>query len=544
MTRVDIDRPGVRRWLGLALLATAVLVGATLLFVATGDGSHPWLPRIFTLLGLGLVAAYGWVVFLPAARREARLSEEAARLGASSQQLQACLEDIRHFDLVRAVSHQGALADDVRHSVDAANKALAGLVQQIQSSSVEVATSALTVQETSSNLASGSTEQAAAVVEITATMEQLARTAAQIAANAASQADLATRAERAGHEGATAIEAAVAGVESVRTRMDAISERADSLGRRSREIYRVLELINEISQETHILALNAAIEAAAAGEHGERFSVVADEVRRLAERSRESVESVRTLLEEFTDAIRAVVVATEEGSKAAEQVLEMSRATAATIDHLSGALIDTSRQSREISLATQEQQTASDQVVMTLKEVSEVIQRMAEGLKQFTGAADSLNRVALAIQLLTQSFRIDSPHSLKHQVLRWGEGLRNFASNLEAAEGVLQDLLDACPYVELAYLVDANGAMVAFRVNRDLVGERSRKSTVSVGQVFADRPWFQAVKRDARTALTPLYESIMTGDVCFTIAAAVVDLDGRMAGTLGVDVNVRNWTRI
>ena len=118
------------------------------------------------------------------------------------------------------------------------------------------------------------------------------------------------------------------GVEEVQKRISAIANRADTLGTRSKEIYRVLELITEIAQETHILSLNAAIEAVAAGADGRRFSVVAEEVRHLAQRSQESVESVRNLLDEFSGSIRATIVATEEGSKEAARVLERSRAAA------------------------------------------------------------------------------------------------------------------------------------------------------------------------------------------------------------------------
>jgi len=73
---------------------------------------------------------------------------------------------------------------------------------------------------------------------------------------------------------------------------------------------------------------------------------------------------------------------------------------------------------------------------------------------------------------------------------------------------------------------------------------RELPGSVAVGQAYVDRPWFQAVSRDGRTALTPLYSSLLTGDDCFTIAAAVERVDGNLAGILGIDVNVRNWTRI
>ncbi len=534
----------VKSWIGLAVLLVAVLAGGAGLEVATADGARQWLPRTYLVLAAILLAVYVVGVFLPSRREGRELHDLRGRHARQGSALRRSMEEFRHGDLVAALAPLGDLERDMSAAVQAAAQTLAGLVQQIQTSSVEVATSATTVQETAQDLASGSSQQAAAVVQITATMEELARTAGQMASNAASQAELSARSEEAGNAGARAVESAVTGVEAVRERMDAIATRADTLDSRSREIYRVLDLITEIAQETHILALNAAIEASAAGEHGERFSVVAEEVRRLAERSRESVDSVRTLLDDFTEAIRGVVVATEEGSKSAAQVLQQSRSAEESIEALRSALADTARTAREISLATDEQRTASDEVVLTLREVSEVIQRMADGLKRFSGAAERLNHLALSIQLLTQSFRLDSPHSLKGRVLAWATTIGDFAGNLEAVEARLRQLLADLPYVELVYVVDSEGTMAAFAINEALVSEEKIASSVTVGQGYADRPWFQAVSRHQRSAVTPLYESLLTGDECFTIAAAVKDFDGAMLGALGVDVNVRNWTRI
>lgn len=454
------------------------------------------------------------------------------------------LDELRSGDLVSTAQPVADLPEAMREAFRGASRALASLIQQIQSSSVDVAAAAGSVQRTSSELASASSQQAAAVVEITASTEELARTAGQIAANSAAQAELAARSEIAGDAGAGSVEAAVAGVDAVRQHMDAISGRADTLGSRSREIYRVLDLITEIAQETHILSLNAAIEASAAGEHGERFSVVAEEVRRLAERSRESVDSVRAHLDEFAHSIRGVVLATEEGSKAAHQVLDQSHSAQQAIAQLRSALKETAQAAREISLATQEQRGASDQVAETLREVGEVVHRIADGLNRYTDAADRLNHLALSIQLLTQSFRIDSQHSLRHQLLKWTTALQDYSGNLEAVEGLLEDLIEECPYLELAYLVDLSGAMVSYALNGEKLGDRELPGTVAVGQSYADRPWFQAVTRDGRSAVTPAYASLLTGDPCFTIAVSVRDYRGEMIGTLGVDVNVNNWTKI
>jgi methyl-accepting chemotaxis protein len=539
---LKIDR--VRTWLGPTILALAVLPAGALLEIQLGATQWGWLARGYLVFALLLFVIYILGAYLPARRCSKRRRELELDREQHQRAVIQILEELRHGDLVRAQEPWDLLPADLAASLDSASSSLAGLVQQIQGSSVEVAHAAYSVRQTANDLASGSTQQAAAVVEITATMEELARTAGQIADNAASQAELADRSDEAGRLGADAVEAAVEGVESIRDRMEAVSGRAETLGSRARDIYRVLDLITEIAHETHILSLNAAIEAAAAGEHGERFAVVADEVRRLAERSRESVDSVRSILDEFSGAIRAVVVATEEGIKTTDQVSEESRDAERAIEQLSAALAETASRARETSLGTQEQQTASDQVVLTLKEVSEVIQRMAEGLNRFTGTAGRLNNLALSIQLLTQSFRIDSVHSLKDQITLHGIRVSDTTGNLEATEGRLRDLFESCPYVELAYVVDNRGAMVAFQVNRELTGDDTVQGAVSVGQIYSDRPWFQAVSRDRRPAITPVYESLLTGDQCFTIATAILDRDGSMVGTLGLDVNVRNWTRI
>jgi methyl-accepting chemotaxis protein len=534
----------LRQWLGMAILILVILIGGVMIELSSDDESEAWFADAWMVLGFAALAANLLLVSLPRGRLERAHIELEDRHAGQSRALETSLEEMRHGDLVECLEPIDALPHAMNEAVEAAAHAMSALVQQIQSSSVEVATSASTVHGTSAELVDGASQQAAAVVEITATTEELARTAGQIATNATGQARFVARAQEAGNAGANALEGAVHGVGKLRDGIEAIADRADILGKRSREIYRVLDLITEIAQETHILALNAAIEASAAGEHGDRFGVVAEEVRRLAERSRESVDSVRSLLDGFSGSIRSVVVATEEGSKSADRVLEQSQSTQDAIEQLRSALADTATAAREISLATDEQRTASDQVVLTLREISELIQRTADSFQQFTSSAERLSNLALLIQLLTQSFRIDSVHSLKHQALGWSDRLRDSTTNLEVIEGTLADVVRDFPYIELAYLVDTSGTMVAFEVNGKVVEDHRVKGTVTVGQAYADRPWFQAVSRDQRTAVTPTYVSLLTDDRCFTIAAAVRDRSGSMIGILGIDVNVQSWTSI
>jgi hypothetical protein len=271
--------------------------------------------------------------------------------------------------------------------------------------------------------------------------------------------------------------------------------------------------------------------------------VVAEEVRRLAQRSQESVESVRNLLDEFAGSIRTTVVATEEGSNEAGRVLERARAADSAIEELRGASSDTARVAREISLATQQQNAASDEVVLTLKEVSQVVQRMADGLKQFSDTADRLNHLGLAIQMLAQSFHLDSPHSLKHTAEAWSREVRRRLGNWEAIERLLEDLVQRQSFVECLYFFDGKRSQTALTVNRQIVGDREVPPAVKAGDGFAERPWYKAAVREQHTILTPLFNSLLTGQPIFTAATPVYE-NGELEGVLGLDVNVDSWTKI
>jgi methyl-accepting chemotaxis protein len=528
---------------GMLILGGIAVSGLVLLLVAEAGGGPNWMFNAFLLAAIGTIALYFKVVYRSQQSLRQRVEGTERRRAEIETTLVTALDRLRAGDLVNSAHAASELPGKLALSLSNATNALDVLAQQIQASSIEVASAANSVNEIASELASGSSEQAASVVEITAAMEELARTASQIAENASSQADLAQAAEESGNTGQGAVEEAVDGVEEVKKRISGIASRAEILGTRSKEIYRVLDLITEIAQETHILSLNAAIEAAAAGDHGRRFSVVAEEVRRLAQRSQESVESVRNLLDEFAGSIRTTVVATEEGSTEAGRVLKRARAAASAIEDLRGASSDTARVAREISLATQQQNAASDEVVLTLKEVSQVVQRMADGLKHFTETADRLNRLGLIIQMLAQSFHLDSPHSLKHTAELWARDVGRRLGNWEAIERLLEDLVHRQGFVECLYFYDGRRGQTALVVNRQLVGDRDVPGSVRTGEGFSERPWYKSAVKEGHTILTPLFTSLFSGQPIFTAATPIYD-QGELEGVLGLDVNVDSWTKI
>jgi methyl-accepting chemotaxis protein len=238
------------------------------------------------------------------------------------------------------------------------------------------------------------------------------------------------------------------------------------------------------------------------------------------------------------------VVATEEGSKEAAQVLRQAQAAQGAIEELRGAIGATSVAAQEISLATKEQRTASDQVAVTIKEVREVIQRMADALRNFSKTARNLNELALAIQLVSQAFRFAAGRSLKHVFQERASELAVKSEGWEGIDSELRDLLSRSPYVEFCYLVDADGTLVACTTSPEWSHDERLPEGVEVGKNYSDRPWFKTVQQTRSPTITPLYESLLTSQQCFTVAAPVLTADGRQAGVLGADVNLTSWIRI
>ena len=146
-------------------------------------------------------------------------------------------------------------------------------------------------------------------------------------------------------------------------KVDAIAQRSLSLGERSQEIGEILELINDIADQTNLLALNAAIEAARAGEAGRGFAVVASEVRKLAERSITSTDSIRQIIGGVQNEANATIMATEQGARQAREVGELMGSTAAMLE--------------QSILATQQQRSAADQVAEAMIQIREAAGQLA-----------------------------------------------------------------------------------------------------------------------------------------------------------------------
>lgn len=298
----------------------------------------------------------------------------------------------------RSLQEKIAESEQRAHEIMRTNEMLMEKGIQQVSLAAQLGVSATELSATSRQQASGAAEQASAISEVTSTIEEMGYTARQIAQSAENVAQVAEQTLEAVGRGQGAVDESVSAMEGIKTRVQELADKVLALGEHSQRIGEIIEIINNIADETHLLALNAAIESAGAGEHGRRFAVVAAEVKGLANRAMDSAKEVRGIIAEIQRATNASVMAAEQGLKEAERGVAQVYQAGRVMEEIVLLAQRTSEAAQEISLATTQQRTASEQIVETMREIAEVANQTAESSRQLADAATMLSGIAEQLQ--------------------------------------------------------------------------------------------------------------------------------------------------
>ena len=276
------------------------------------------------------------------------------------------------------------------------SKQIGGTVQHVQSSSAELQTSA-------NQQASGAKETATAMNEITTTVSELLVTSRQIAGSAQQVAHIAEETLKAAQAGDQAVLQSQGAIEGIRRQVDTVVSHMLNLGKKSQQIGGVLDIINELAEQTNILSINATIEAAGAGEQGKRFAVVGEEIRKLADRVSGSTKESRALVEEIRAAVNTTILATEAGSKAVDIGLLRFEELTRGFKQIAG-MVDTATQAaREIGLSTKQQMTAVEQVNAAISSAAQVTRETEASSAQTLQTATQLAQLSQNLSLLVQA---------------------------------------------------------------------------------------------------------------------------------------------
>jgi methyl-accepting chemotaxis protein len=277
---------------------------------------------------------------------------------------------------------------------------------QMRRAGMQISSTTEQLVATSTEQESGADEQSSSLNETSATTEELARSAQQIAGNAESVAGIAERTFAAAQGGQRNAAAFLTAMQRMKEDNQSIADAVVRLNKRVQQIGKVVEFINEIADKSDLLALNAELEGTKAGEVGRGFSLVAAEMRRLAENVIRSTRTIEQLIEEIRDATHAAVMATEAGLK----TTDAGTLLAAQVDESLSLILELARQTshavRSISLATQQQQTGTDQLAAAMGDILRVTEQNASATKQMVAANSDLSTLARDLKLVVERFQL------------------------------------------------------------------------------------------------------------------------------------------
>ncbi len=328
-----------------------------------------------------------------------------ATMSASLQEKATLAQQIATGDLtvtVKPASDRDLLAQAFQVMIENLRK----VNQEVVAGVTVLAGSVSEIMAGTNQLAVGATETASAITETTSTVEEVKQTAKLSSQKAKYVSEAAQQAAHVSETGRKAVEESIEGIEQIRAQMNLIADSIVQLSEQSQAIGEIIATVNDLSEQSNLLAVNASIEAARAGEQGKGFAVVAQEVKNLAEQSKQATIQVRAILGQIQKATTGAVLATEQGSKSVEAGTKQSRRAGDAIAQLSESIIESAQAANQIAVSAHQQLTGMDQLSVAMENIKIATVQNAESTRQAEIAASNLHGLGLKLKALVEQYRV------------------------------------------------------------------------------------------------------------------------------------------
>ena len=394
------------------LKATTGLANAYAAGIAA-SATNTWVISIFSVLA---VAMLGLMVKVfnddSATRREQAERERHVAEQSKNASQEAILRlmnemgDLADGDLtVRATVTEditGAIADSVNYTIEE----LGVLVRRINDAAGRVASASAAAQKTSNELLVATERQSQEIQQAGNNVLDMAKSMNQVSSEAMESAQVARHSLDAAQKGAEAVENSIKGMNEIRDQIQETSKRIKRLGESSQEIGEIVELISDITEQTNVLALNAAIQAASAGEAGRGFTVVAEEVQRLAERSGEATKQIAAIVKTIQTDTQDAVSAMENSTRGVVDGAKLSDAAGQALQEISSVSTNLASLIESISSATQQQAENATRVAQNMQGILQVTEQTTVGTKQTAVSIGQLAELAVELKGSVSGFKV------------------------------------------------------------------------------------------------------------------------------------------
>lgn len=353
--------------------------------------------RIFVLAGI-LVLLLGVAMVLVLDRMISGPLRELSRVAESITSGDMTVE----IPAVERADEVGVLIATLRRMV----QRLRNLNQEIRAGIDVVASSATEILATTGQIASGAAETATAVSQTTTTVEEVKQTAQLSSQKAKFVADAAQKTVQVSQSGRRSVEETVEGMSRIREQVELVAESIVRLSEQGQAIGEIIASVNDLADQSNLLAVNAAIEAAKAGEQGRGFAVVAQEVRSLAEQSKQATAQVRSILGEIQKATSGAVMAIEQGNKAVENGAKQSMQAGDAVQRLAESIAEAAQAAMQIAASAQQQLVGMDQVATAMENIKRTSNQNAASSKQAEDSARNLHALGRKLQGVVEQLTV------------------------------------------------------------------------------------------------------------------------------------------
>lgn len=325
-------------------------------------------------------------------------------IGGEPEDAVEILERIADGDLT--VSTRSKYEGSMMAQVNRMAQQLQRLVREVSESSERLLSSSNELSETARNNSELVINQQDETTQGAAAINQMSQTVSEVARHTNEAAQLADETDRETQAGSREVESTIRSIESLAHEVENAAVVITQLSDNTEEITKVLEVIEGIADQTNLLALNAAIEAARAGEHGRGFSVVADEVRALANRTQESTRSIQSLIETMKGSAGEAVTVMDRGQQQAADSVEQARRAGKSLQTVNESVQRMTDMNAQIATAAEEQSSVADEINENFHKITQATEQSAAGSEQVSEASRELHELAKRLSERVHRFKV------------------------------------------------------------------------------------------------------------------------------------------
>jgi methyl-accepting chemotaxis protein len=309
----------------------------------------------------------------------------------------------------------------LKNSINALGESLCNLIKDVYDSVNASASASTQISSSTEEMAFGASEQSSQTNDVAAAVEQMTKTIVETTRNASAAADNAKKAGEIAGEGGRVVKETVEGMNKIAEVVSQSAETVKKLGKNSDQIGEIIQVIDDIADQTNLLALNAAIEAARAGEQGRGFAVVADEVRKLAERTTKATKEIAGMIKNIQKDTSEAVESINKGTNEVENGKVLAGKAGESLKQIINASIRVVDEINQVATASEEQSATAEEISKNVESISNVTNETTTAIQQVARSAEDLNRLTDNLQKLINRFKIDLNENPSYAVRQNGK---------------------------------------------------------------------------------------------------------------------------